>query len=130
MPPPTSVQVEGLNSSVEEYVIQESVHKAIWTNIHYKRFYLAEEAPICEGQLRQHLGYNAVSNTARAILDGTYVYPDTFDEASKTKDLCKECALIRQIVPEDSVNIIKITTSREGLRQVYDGRYHPNNFNW
>ena len=47
-----------------------------------------------------------MSNTARAILDGTYISPDTFDEA--TKDLCKECALIRQIVPTDSVSI-KIT---------------------
>ena len=50
-PTPTSVQVEGLNSSVEEYVTQESGQEAIWTNIHYKRFYLAEEAPICQGQL-------------------------------------------------------------------------------
>ena len=45
-------------------------------------------------------------NTAQAILDGTYVYPDTIDET--TKDLCKECSLIRQIVSKNSISI-KIT---------------------
>jgi hypothetical protein len=106
MPPPTSVQVEGPNSSVEEHVTQASVQEAIWSNIHYKWLYLAEEAPVCQGQLCKDLGYNAVSSMARAILDGTYAYPETFDEA--TKELCRECALIRQIVPKDSVGI-KIT---------------------
>ena len=105
-PPPTSVQVEGPNESVTEHVTQASVHDAIWTEIHYKRFHLAEEAPVCQGQLRQDLGYNAVSETARAILDGSYIYPESFDQA--TKELCQECALIRQIVPKDSVRI-KIT---------------------
>jgi hypothetical protein len=32
-----------------------------------------------------------------AILDGTHVDLDNFDEA--TRELCQECALIRQIVP-------------------------------
>ncbi len=103
MPPPTSVQVEGPNSSVEEHVTQATVQEAIWSNIHYKRFYLAEEAPVCQGQLHKDLGYNPVSSMAHAILDGTYDYPETFDEA--TKELCRECALIRQIVPKDSIGI-------------------------
>ncbi len=34
-------------------------------------------------------------------MDGTYKYPEDFDTA--TRELCKECALIRQIIPEDSV---------------------------
>jgi hypothetical protein len=51
---PTSVQVSaGGDDQYTEYTTQESVHKAIWSNIHYKRFYLAEEAPICQGQLCQ-----------------------------------------------------------------------------
>ncbi len=104
--PPTSVQVEGPNGSVEEHTTQANVQAAIWSNIHYKRFYLAEEAPVCQGQLCQDLGYNADSSTARRILDGTYDYPENFNEA--TKDLCRECARIRQIVPKDSVNI-KVT---------------------
>ena len=105
-PPPTSVQVEGPNGTVTEHNTEETVNTAIWTEIHQKRFHLAEEAPVCHGQLRQDLGYNAVSETARAILDGTYVYPASFDQA--TKELCEECALIRQIIPKDSVSI-KIT---------------------
>jgi hypothetical protein len=36
----------------------------------------------------------------------TYVYLEDFDGA--TKELCRECALIRQIVPQDSIGI-KIT---------------------
>ncbi len=86
------VQVEGPNNSVHEYVTKSEVENAIWTNIHRKRFYLAEEAPICHGRLREALGYNAVSPTAQAILNGSYYYPDNFDEA--TKELCVECALI------------------------------------
>ena len=72
--------------------MQEDVQKAIFDNIHYKRFYLAEEAPICKGSLREKFGYNATSPTAQAVLDGTYPYPEDFDEA--TKALCEECACI------------------------------------
>ncbi len=97
----TSVQVEGPNNSVNEHVTKLEVEDAIWTNIHHKQFYLAEEAPICHGQLREALGSNAVSPIALVILNGTYEYPEDFDEA--TKELCVECALIRQIIPEDSV---------------------------
>jgi len=102
-PPPTSVQVEGPNGTVTEHNTKKTVNTAIWMEIHQKLFHLAEEAPVCHGQLRQDLGYNTVSETARAILDGTYVYPASFDQA--TKELCEECALIRQIVPKDSVSI-------------------------
>jgi hypothetical protein len=102
-PPPTSVQVEGSNGTVTKHNTKKSVNNAIWTDIHHKWFHLAEEAPVCQGQLCQDLEYNAVSKTARAILDGTYEYPVSFDQA--TKELCQECALIRQIVPKDSVRI-------------------------
>jgi hypothetical protein len=98
---PTSVQVEGPNNSVDEHVTKADVENAIWKNIHRKRFYLAEEAPICKGRMREDLGYNVVSPTAQAILDGTYKYPEDFDAA--TRELCKECTLIRQIIVADSV---------------------------
>ncbi len=98
---PTSVQVEGPNDLVDEHVTNADVENAIWTNIHFKRFYLAEEAPICKGRMREDLGYNAVSPMAQAILDKTYEYPEDFDAA--TRELCEECALIRQMIPADSV---------------------------
>jgi hypothetical protein len=36
-------------------------------------------------------------------LDGSYIYPENFDQA--TKELCIECALIHKIIPENSVKI-------------------------
>jgi uncharacterized protein (UPF0332 family) len=87
----------------DEYTTQETMQEAIWSNIHYKQFYLAEEAPICRGQLRQDFGYNAATRTAADILAGRYTYPEEFDQA--TRELCEECALIRKIIPRDSVKI-------------------------
>jgi uncharacterized protein (UPF0332 family) len=108
---PTSVQVSaGGDDQYTEYTTQESVHEAIWSNIHYKQFYLAEEAPICQGQLRQDFGYNSATLTAASILDGSYIYPEEFDQA--TKELCIECALIHKIIPENSV---KIKTTKDNF---------------
>ena len=56
---------------------------------------------ICKGRIGEDLGYNVVSPTAQAILDGTYKYPDDFD--TTTRELCKECTLKRQIIPEGLV---------------------------
>jgi hypothetical protein len=39
-----------------EHTTAESVQEAIFTNIHRKRFYLAENAPICSGELRGKFG--------------------------------------------------------------------------
>jgi hypothetical protein len=108
---PTTVQVEGPNDSGEEHATQPSIQEAIWSNFHYKRFYQVEKASICKGKLCGEFGYNATSPTAWAILDGTYEYPDDFDEA--IKELCQECATIRQSIPRDSIDI-KIT--RENYR--------------
>jgi hypothetical protein len=94
-------QVEG---TVKEINGKEELHEAIWDNIHRKRFYLAEEAPICSGLLRDAFGYNSVTPTAKAIQEGTYNYPPDFDEA--TKEILQECALIRLQVPKNSVSTI------------------------
>ena len=95
------VQVEQDDGTVEEISGNEDLHEAIWENIHRKRFYLAEEAPMCSSQLRGIFGYNSISPTANAILEGTYAYPPEFDEA--TKEIPKECASIRIRVPKNSV---------------------------
>jgi hypothetical protein len=78
--------------TLTENTTQESVQQAIFDNIHQKRFFLVEAAPICPGKLRGQFGYNSVTRTAKAILDGTYVYPEDFNQA--TKEICLECALI------------------------------------
>jgi hypothetical protein len=75
-----------------EYTTAESVQEAIFTHIHRKHFFLAENALICSGRFRGRFGYNAVTKTAQAILDGTYVYPPNFGPA--TKEICEECTRI------------------------------------
>jgi hypothetical protein len=69
------------------------------------RFRLAEAASICsDHMLRKAFGYNLDTDTADAILAGTYVYPPNFDQA--TRDIYKECARIRLMIPKiQSVHI-------------------------
>jgi hypothetical protein len=78
------------------------VQAAIFDNIHRNWFFLAEDAPICSGNLRGQFGYNAVTKTAKAILSGTYEYPPDFDQAMQ--EICKECTRIRCMIPKDSTN--------------------------
>ena len=89
--------------TLSEHATQESVQQAIFDNIHRKHFYLAEAAPACNGQLRGMFGYNATTATAQQILEGSYTYPEDFDQA--TKEICEECAWIRLLVPKDSMNL-------------------------
>ena len=79
---------------------QEEVERAIWKEVHHKRFYLAEEAPICQGELRGEFGYSGVSPAAKAVLEDKYVCPEGTDEA--TRDIFKEVARIRLQVPKNS----------------------------
>jgi hypothetical protein len=86
-----------------EYNTQETVQNAIWDNIHQLRFRLAEPVPICSDPLlREAFGYNLATNMADVILAETYVYPPNFDQA--TREICKECACIRLMIPKDSVS--------------------------
>ena len=85
---------------------QREVENAIWKEIHYKKFYLAEEAPICQGVLRGEFGYSGVSSAAKAVLDGSYEYPEDMDEA--TKEIIKGVARIMLSVPKGSASY-KIT---------------------
>jgi hypothetical protein len=51
---------------------QEDVLTAIWSNIHRKHFYLAEQAPICAGVLQEEFGYNSDTIAAEQVLKGEY----------------------------------------------------------
>ena len=99
-----SVQIERYRGAIYEATTQQTVHKTIWDEIHRKRFYLAEQAPICQGSLRGDFGYTACSPTAKKVLEGRYEYPEGFDSA--TRELLEECARIRQTVPKRSVSTI------------------------
>ncbi len=96
---------------------QESVHQAIFDNIHCKRFFLAKDAPICQGKLCGWFGYNSVSETVGTVLDDTFVYPNDFDEA--TKESCWECAAIRALTP---INLLNILITKENWQQQWQGR--------
>ncbi len=85
-------------------ITQELVQEAIFTNIHRKQFFLAEAAPICTGNLRGKFGYNAITRTVKAILNGTYEYPSNFDQA--TREICEECVCIREMIPINSLDTI------------------------
>ncbi len=87
------VQVEQRDGTTAEYTSQSELQEPIWNNIHWKQFYLAESAPLCQVPLRGTFRYNAICNTPQCILDGTYNYPQDFDEA--IKEILQECALIQ-----------------------------------
>ena len=82
---PTLVQVlrNGSDDQVDEHTNQATVHEAIWANIHYKRLYLAKEAPIYQRQLHSDFGYNAATQVAADILEGRYEFLENFDQATR-----------------------------------------------
>ena len=69
------------------------MQEVIWDEVHRKHFYLSEQAPICQGNLRGDFGYTSISPTAKAVLNGLYNYPEEFD--GPTGKLLEGCAEIR-----------------------------------
>ncbi len=73
-----AVQMEAEDGKVIKFTSQAEVHEAIWSNIHWKQFYLAKEAPICNGPLREEFGYNVDSEVGEEVLEGTYEFDADF----------------------------------------------------
>ncbi len=91
------------DGTVEEFLGQDELQKAIRDNIHRKRFHLAELAPLCSDPiLRGTFGYNAVCQTSHEILEGTYAFPLNFDKT--TREILQECAAIQLQIPKSLVN--------------------------
>ena len=78
-------------------------------NIQCRRRYWPRQRRYARCRFAGFFGYNLDTETARAILAGTYDYPEHFDQA--TKELCQECACLREIIPENSIDTV-ITTVR------------------
>ena len=97
-----AVQVEQDNGEIVEHSDQEGIHQAIWDNIHRRRFYLAEEAPICQGTLREEFGYSADTDAGREVLSGTYTPVEDTDPA--TLEIFDQLADIRTKVPALSIS--------------------------
>ena len=70
-----SVQTERGRGETDEATTQQTAHETILYEIHRKRFYLAEQSPICQGSLRGDFGYTAFSLTSKKVLEGRYEYP-------------------------------------------------------
>jgi hypothetical protein len=98
-------------------ITQELVQEVIFANIHRKQFFLVEAAPICMGNLRGKFGYNAVTRTAKAILNGTYEYPNNFYQV--TREICEECACIWEMIP---INSLDTFITKEQWRHQWKGR--------
>jgi hypothetical protein len=96
--------VETAGGQIREYSDQTGIEKAIWSNIHHKRFYLAEEAPICQPPLWREFGYCAQTAGGRAVLNGTYEFPINTDPA--TRELLEEVTHLRKIIPANSVSSV------------------------
>jgi hypothetical protein len=111
------VQVRQEDGTVLEATTQREVEQAIWSEIHGKRFYLAEQAPICKGKLRGAFGYMANTPAAREVLAGTYQCPVETDEG--TRDLFEEIAWLRSIIPKNSVSTV---WTPEGWRDSWQGK--------
>ena len=73
-----------------EKTTQETVEQGIFSEVHNKRYTLAGEAPICNGELFQDFGYLANTPASNAVLDGTYTMPLESDQS--TADLFVEIA--------------------------------------
>ena len=103
------------------------MNKAIWDEVHPKRYFLAESAPICKGCLKGDFGYLATSHSEKKVLNGTYAFPDNMDEV--TKEICKEVARICQMIPKDSASFLitketwqtKLSKSKEDTSSSYSG---------
>ncbi|KAL7545328.1 hypothetical protein ACHAWF_008680, partial [Thalassiosira exigua] len=80
------VQTVESDGSTREVRDKEGVKSAIWGGVHKKRFYLAEQAPICNGNLRGKFGYRAATPASKEVLEGTFDYDEEeMDDA--TRDL-------------------------------------------
>ena len=97
----TTIQTEAPGGAIVEHTTREPVEQTIFTEIHNKRYTMAGEAPICNGDLFEEFGYTSNTTAGQAVLDGTYVAPAGTDPA--TVELFAEVAEIRKRIPKDSV---------------------------
>ena len=98
-----TIQVEGQGGAIMERMPQDAVEQGIFSEVHNKRYTLAGEALICNGNLFQDFGYLVNTPASRAVLGGTYKMPPESDPA--TAELFAEIARIRKPIPKDSVSI-------------------------
>ena len=67
-----TVQASMEDGGSVDFTGQDNVENTIWDIIHNKRFYLAEQAPICQGKIRGDFGYLANTPATSQFLSGMY----------------------------------------------------------
>ncbi len=100
----SSIQVKAQGGAILERTTQGTAEQTILTEIHEKRYTLAGETPICNGELFNQFGYMANTPASKAVLDGTYKVSANLDAA--TDELFTEMAAICRLVPANSVSIV------------------------
>jgi hypothetical protein len=99
----TRVQVAENDGTVRQASTRREVERTLFQEIHGRRFYIAEQAPICKGRLRGDFGYMANTPSSKATLEGRYTFPPDADEG--TKVLLEEVARIRRLIPANTVDL-------------------------
>ena len=100
----SAVQVDDGEGGVIEYSTQTDIQNALWQEVHQSHYHMAEEAPICQGNLRGLFGYNADTVAARAVLDRKFEFSEEFHKA--TRWICESVADFRDTILQDSVDLI------------------------
>jgi hypothetical protein len=103
-----------------EYKTQPEVQDCMWREVHQSRYHMAEEAPICQGNLRvrAEFGYNAETLAAKQVLEGTCQFGEEFNKA--TKRFC-EALDIRKVVPEHQRNLDSGSRAASNHTSSYSG---------
>jgi hypothetical protein len=99
----TWVQVAARDGSICESSTKREVESTLFGEIHRKRFYLVEQAPVCKGWLRGEFGNMADSPAGRAVLSDEYKFNEDLDVG--TPELFEEVARLHQIVPANTVDL-------------------------
>ena len=99
-----SVHVEDENGQITEYSTQQEVQSVVWDKIHQECYHMAEEAPICQGRLREDFGYNADTPAGDKVLEGSYHFPGIPHDG--TTLLFQAIAEIHKHIPKNSISSV------------------------
>jgi hypothetical protein len=86
-----------------EYKEQEDVERVV-REMTQHRFTMADSSPFCNGLLGEELGYTADTDTARAILEGTYQPPTNTPDSNIL--VLDEIAKIAKEIGEGAVSLV------------------------
>ncbi len=96
------VLVEQADGTVREYSGQDNIQGLSGPTSMRNSSNWPNWLPCVQAHSGGPLGYNTICQTSHKILEGTYVYPPDFNQA--TKEILQECAAIHLQIPKSLVN--------------------------